>query len=361
MKLVTNIKQKINEWSAGVVMLCTENKYNQTQAGLISAIKQSVISHPQYNSICTLIDQNSSNLVSSTNNTEVNANIFDAITTIAVMHILAIYRLSPLIGIQPMSKPTNLSYLSHASIDNNSDTGLKLEVDSFSMVAKTRPFNVEVGRELSHNNTASFAYHSELVNRVSLQLCREQYREIFNDIMTATPNKSTIDLTHGGTLTADLVVAHICDASKKIAVQSNRGPANIVVMDHTTYDLSIRHHSNFVESVDAHNKSTLTFVGTLHETINVYTTDMLASPPPDDKMQVIIVGYKGDTETDTGYIIGPYIPIGVSGIVFNQQTFIPMMNLYSRYGNSSTGNKDTFTDGSYYAAIYIKSIITEEQ
>ena len=63
---------------------------------------------------------------------------------------------------------------------------------------------------------------------------------------------------------------------------------------------------------------------------------------PDDE---ILVGYKGTSgETDTGYVHCPYVPMLVSGVVVDSETFQPIVSLMTRYG--TVVNADDIPDPS---------------
>lgn len=48
----------------------------------------------------------------------------------------------------------------------------------------------------------------------------------------------------------------------------------------------------------------------------------------------ILVGYKGATSTETGYVFSPYIPALSTGVTVNPVTYQPMMSLSTRYGKA---------------------------
>jgi hypothetical protein len=44
------------------------------------------------------------------------------------------------------------------------------------------------------------------------------------------------------------------------------------------------------------------------------------------------MGYKGNTETDTGIIYMPYVPLEVSPTILDGNSFMPRVMLSTRYG-----------------------------
>jgi hypothetical protein len=54
-------------------------------------------------------------------------------------------------------------------------------------------------------------------------------------------------------------------------------------------------------------------------------------PTPENK-DTFLIGYKGKSEFDTGYILAPYIPIISQGIVVDEFTFAPTVKLLTRVG-----------------------------
>ena len=71
--------------------------------------------------------------------------------------------------------------------------------------------------------------------------------------------------------------------------------------------------------------SSVKFVGTLNETINVYC-DPYASNDAS-----VLVGYKG-SDIDGPAVFSPYIPLISSGVVIDPNTFEPIVSFLTRYG-----------------------------
>jgi hypothetical protein len=46
----------------------------------------------------------------------------------------------------------------------------------------------------------------------------------------------------------------------------------------------------------------------------------------------ILVGYKGNTFLETGYIYAPYIPLILTPVIYAQEDFTPRKGIMTRYG-----------------------------
>ena len=63
----------------------------------------------------------------------------------------------------------------------------------------------------------------------------------------------------------------------------------------------------------------------------------------------MLIGYKGSSALDCGYIHAPYLPITATPTLYNQETGDPSKIFYTRYGKTF---KDIGEDGKQFNAIY---------
>ena len=74
------------------------------------------------------------------------------------------------------------------------------------------------------------------------------------------------------------------------------------------------------------------FVGTLNGAMKVYVDSYAADLTP------VLVGYKGQSETDAAAFYCPYIPLMSSGTVLDPSTFEPVVSFMTRYGYVELSN-----------------------
>ena len=118
------------------------------------------------------------------------------------------------------------------------------------------------------------------------------------------------------------------DLSNQIAFKCKRGGASWAVVSPDLL-VALRHANNgsFVSATpntDINPSATL-FAGTLNGNIRVFVDNYAVG-------NTILMGYKGSSELDTGFIYSPYIPIMKSGVVTDPTSFDPRISLMTRYG-----------------------------
>lgn len=114
-----------------------------------------------------------------------------------------------------------------------------------------------------------------------------------------------------------------------IASRTRRGAANwAVVSPNTLTVLQSATTSSFARTTEGvfEAPTNTKFVGTLNSTMRVYV-DQYASDS-----ESVLIGYKGQTETDAAAYFCPYIPLQAYGPVLDPQTFENVVSFASRYG-----------------------------
>lgn len=114
-----------------------------------------------------------------------------------------------------------------------------------------------------------------------------------------------------------------------VAARTRRGAANWAVVSPTTLTiLQSATTSSFARTTEGtfEAPTNTKFVGTLNSTMRVYVDQYAA----DD--EGVLLGYKGDTETDAAAYYCPYIPLMSTGPVMDPDTFEPVVSFMTRYG-----------------------------
>jgi hypothetical protein len=63
-----------------------------------------------------------------------------------------------------------------------------------------------------------------------------------------------------------------------------------------------------------------------------------------------IMGHKGDSLLDTGYIYAPYVPMQLTPVIYNAANFAPVRGILTRYAKKCVNNR-------FYGAIVCKGLV----
>jgi hypothetical protein len=235
---------------------------------------------------------------------------------------------------------------------------VELKVDSFSITARTRKLKAawtpELGQDLN-------AYHNldaevELTSILSEQIGLEIDQEILNDLVKGATagvkywsrrpgkfvNRSTglalqdvnnavapPDFTGNVSMWYETLVETINDVSALIHRKTLRGGANFLVCSPEVANV-LEFTSGFRASVtnDAE-KGTVgaVKVGDLNKKWDIIVH-------PYFLRNVILVGRKGGSFLESGYVYAPYVPLQSTPTIFDPNTFSPRKAVLTRYGKA---------------------------
>lgn len=187
--------------------------------------------------------------------------------------------------------------------------------------------------------TDAQAYHgisleNELMEIMKYELTNEINREIINDLRTMAAITNTIDY-NANTITNTsgnyddsfkLVLDAINGLGAEILNQSRLGRGNFVVGNPVTMAFLDR-VPGFVGSGVNYDGKGLTYAGSLGNRIKFYSD-------PQYVKNEMLIGYKGPSAIDTGYIHAPYLPITATPTLLNPETGDPSKIFYTRYGKT---------------------------
>jgi hypothetical protein len=213
------------------------------------------------------------------------------------------------------------------------------------------------------------AYHgisleNELMEMMKLQLTNEINREIISDLRLMG-NKIYRDLTYGANNTTGnyddthkLILDAINGLSAEIYNQTRVGRGNFVVGNPVTLSFLDR-VPGFVGSGVDMTSGGLSYAGKQGGRIAFYFD-------PQYPKNELLIGYKGASALDCGYIHAPYLPITATPTLYNQETGDPSKIFYTRYGKSfrdydnNTGKPfNAIYRGEYfYAKLFLNSFPT---
>ena len=243
---------------------------------------------------------------------------------------------------------------------------IDIKIESIAVVAETRKLRARWSPEMAQDLNA---YHSldaevELTQILSEQIAMELDREILNDLLTQagaanfywsrSPGKF-VNKTNGaevirsetnapgpaftGTVREwyETLVETIIDVANEIHRKTLRGSANFVVVGPdvaTIFEASIWYKPSY--SIDGDGQVcpmviVAEKVGTLSNRFSVYKDPYF----PRNK---ILVGYKGGSYLETGYVYAPYVPLIVTPTIFAPEDFTPRKGVMTRYGKKMVRN-----------------------
>jgi hypothetical protein len=73
-------------------------------------------------------------------------------------------------------------------------------------------------------------------------------------------------------------------------------------------------------------------IGSLQGRYNVYVD-------PYSPAESAIIGHKGDSLLDTGYIYAPYVPMQLTPVIYNSANFAPVRGILTRHAKKMVNNR----------------------
>ena len=229
---------------------------------------------------------------------------------------------------------------------------IDIKVDSIAVTAQTKKLKAKWTPELGQDLNA---YHNldaevELTQILSEQIALEIDREILNDLVkgatagtyywSRSPGlfvKKDTGLELGATAAApdftgtvsewyETLVETINDVSAQIHRKTLRGGANFVVCSPEVANI-LEFTSGFRASV-THDDDRGTIgavnVGSLSRKFDVYVD-------PYFPRNVLLVGRKGNSFLESGFVYAPYVPLQVTPTIFGPEDFVPRKGVMTRY------------------------------
>jgi len=202
---------------------------------------------------------------------------------------------------------------------------------------------------------------AELTALLSEQIAAEVDREILRDLRKGAAWTAKWDYNewkYGGTGGATLqgytqkdwnqtLVTKINQISAQIHKTTLRGGANWIVVSSEVSavfdDLEYFHVSNAAPEQDQYNMG-IEKVGSLAGRYQVYRDPYF----PANK---ILIGHKGKSLLDAGYIYAPYVPLQLTPTMYNPFTMTPIKGIMTRYAKKMVNNR-------YFGTITVNGLAT---
>ena len=239
------------------------------------------------------------------------------------------------------------------SLEGNPDIPeIDIKVDSTAITAQTKKLKAkwspELGQDLNayHNLDAEVELTSILSEQVALEIDREILADLVNGATAATyywsrspglfVNRETgaelgatsaaPDFTGTVSEWYETLIETINDVSAQIHRKTLRGGANYVVCSPEVANI-LEFTSGFRANVTADaDKGVIGAqnVGSLSRKFDVIVD-------PYFPRQVILVGRKGNSFLESGYVYAPYVPLQVTPTIFGVEDFVPRKGVMTRY------------------------------
>ena len=243
---------------------------------------------------------------------------------------------------------------------------IDIKIESIAVVAETRKLRARWSPEMAQDLNA---YHSldaevELTQILSEQIAMELDREILNDLLTQAGaanfywsrspgkfvNKQTgLEVNRSNSLTPgpaftgtvrewyETLVETIIDVANEIHRKTLRGSANFVVVGPdvaTIFEASVWYKPSY--SIDGDGQVGPMVIGA--EKVGTLSNRFSVYKDPYFPRNKILVGYKGGSYLETGYVYAPYVPLIVTPTIFAPEDFTPRKGVMTRYGKKMVRN-----------------------
>ena len=233
---------------------------------------------------------------------------------------------------------------------------LEIKVDSVSVTAVSKKLKAkwtpELGQDLNayHNLDAEVELTSVLSEHIALEIDREIVEDLVKGAtggtlywsrrpgrfvnretgegITAQANEQVLGADFTGTVSEwyETLLETINDVSARIHRKTLRGGANFLVCSPEVANI-LEFTSGFRASVTAdedRGTAGAIKVGSISKKWDVYVD-------PYFPRNVVLVGRKGNSFLESGYVYAPYVPLQVTPTIFGTEDFVPRKGVMTRY------------------------------
>lgn len=236
-----------------------------------------------------------------------------------------------------------------------------IKIDSVAVTATTRKLRARWSPEMAQDLTAYYSIdvEAELTNILSEMITLDIDREILNDLLTqaqaanyfwsrapgrfvnkytGTEVARTNTVYPGPQFTGtvrewyETLVETITDAANVIHKKTLRGSGNFIVCSPevgTILEATVAYRANYKIDSDGQVRDNMSIgaeaVGTVNGRYSVFVD-------PYFPVNKILVGLKGSTFLESGYIYAPYVPLILTPVIYGQEDFTPRKGIMTRYG-----------------------------
>ena len=258
----------------------------------------------------------------------------------------------------------DVSYRTYDSLEFEETIGeVSFDLQSVTVSVTERKLRASWSPELAQDVSAfhNIDAEAELTALLSEQVAAEIDREILRDLRKGAAWRTKWDYNEwkygasGGTPFMgytqkdwnQTLVTKINQISAQIHKTTLRGGANWIVVSSEVSavfdDLEYFHVSNAAPEQDSYNMG-IEKIGSLAGRYQVYRDPYL----PAGK---VLIGHKGKSLLDAGYIYAPYVPLQLTPTMYNPFNFTPIKGIMTRYAKKMVNNR-------YYGLIDVAGLAT---
>jgi hypothetical protein len=237
---------------------------------------------------------------------------------------------------------------------------VSFDLESVTVTAVERKLRAQWSPELAQDVSAfhNIDAEAELTALLSEQVAAEIDREILRDLRKGAAWKLRWDYDGWRRLNVtstaynqkdwnQTLITAINQISAQIHKSTLRGGANWIVCSSEVSaifdDLEYFHVSNAAPDQDNYNMG-IERVGTLSGRYQVYRDPYF---PPN----MVLMGHKGNSMLDTGYVYAPYVPLQLTPTMYNPFNFTPIKGIMTRYAKKMVNNR-------FYGVIQVDGVRT---
>jgi len=256
-----------------------------------------------------------------------------------------------------------LTYRVYRDLEFEDEIGeVSFDLQSVTVSVTERKLRASWSPELAQDVSAfhNIDAEAELTALLSEQIAAEVDREILRDLRKGAAWNAKWDWNewrygNGGTAFQgytqkdwnQTLMTKINQVSAQIHKTTLRGGANWIVVSSEISavldDLEYFHVSNAAAEQDQYNMG-IERVGTLNGRYQVYRDPYF----PANKM---LIGHKGKSLLDAGYIYAPYVPLQLTPTMYNPFNMTPIKGIMTRYAKKMVNNR-------YFGVITVRGIQT---
>ena len=253
------------------------------------------------------------------------------------------------------------AWCQYDSLELETEMGeVSFKLESVTVSVEERKLRATWSPELAQDVNAfhNIDAEAELTALLSEQIAAEIDREILRDLRKAAPWQARWDY-NGWRRAAgfstnytqkdwnQMLMTKINQISAQIHKSTLRGGANFIVVSSeisaVLNDLEYFHVSDASAESDQYNMG-IERIGSLQGRYQVYMD-------PYSPVNSLIMGHKGKSLLDTGYIYAPYIPMQLTPTIYNPANFAPVKGILTRYAKKCVNNR-------FYGAIRVDGLVS---
>ncbi len=261
------------------------------------------------------------------------------------------------------------------ALENSSDIPeINIKVDSIAITAQTKKLKAkwtpELGQDLNayHNLDAEVELTSILSEQIALEIDREILADLVNGAKAGTfywsrspglflnretgaeigANKAAPDFTGTVSEWYETLIETINDVSAQIHRKTLRGGANFVVCSPevaNVLEFTAGFRANVTADADKGDIGAVN-VGSLSRKFDVIVD-------PYFPRAVILVGRRGSSFLESGYVYAPYVPLQTTPTIFGPEDFVPRKGVMTRYAKK-------MVRPDMYGIVVVRGLLGEE-